>query len=337
MDLLTTLPGEVIRAVILRLDDPRDLLRLSQTSRSLALPALWREVLEDVWGAASLAELAASCARTFYARTRSVPTAVDPAPAFPEAFVPSPLSEYRLIVEITRDDSMVLAQVVEPFAGMSSQDYDVLRPNFAAEGGLVSTGPAPFRPSSRPSRATGSHTPQCAGAAGCRGCSEWDGWERSEFGSGGWSARLCVVHAGHVVCLGVCDEPNLDVEDDDRLRLWFSWKLATRTLPDVVIAEIEDGLSTELDSGIWLNNLDVDVGRGVALTKGMRAELYAYLEPRTEALDSWAMRGFGLVAEPLLTFPGCDEEGFHYNNWGEGYHVTDEMLAAFLHAAVNSA
>lgn len=104
------MPDDVINTIIAMLDDVKPVLRLSQTSHRFASrasrPELWRKLLQDHWGAAAVEEFgnAASCARTFFARTRVVPTSLQDAELetawAPERFVPMPFSEYHMLVEI---------------------------------------------------------------------------------------------------------------------------------------------------------------------------------------------------------------------------------------------
>jgi hypothetical protein len=154
---LCNMPDEVIHTIVAKLDDMRAVLRLSQTSRWFASrtsrPELWGKLLQDSWGEATVAELeaAASCLMTCYARTRLVPTvhrdAVETAME-PELFVPAPLSEYRILVEIMHEDRVVCAQAVQLATDKLYLELDL------SQHGL------PLRDGDRPA------FPSCAPAAG---------------------------------------------------------------------------------------------------------------------------------------------------------------------------
>jgi hypothetical protein len=112
--LSSDLPDEVIHSTIAEMADANAVVRLLLTSRWFASrasrPEVWRKLLQDHWGAAAVVDFrnASSCAKTFFKRTRSVPTVLQSTSFLlpiatepqPQRFVPAPFSEYRLLVEI---------------------------------------------------------------------------------------------------------------------------------------------------------------------------------------------------------------------------------------------
>lgn len=352
--LLCDMPDEVINTIIAMLDDVKPVLRLSQTSHWFASrasrPELWRKLLQDHWGAAAVEEFgnAASCARTFFARTRVIPTSLQDAELetawAPERFVPMPFSEYHMLVEIMHQGRAVLTQALQPASGMSSFDLALLQRDFPArDSAPVSRDPWPSA---------------LAVGGALNNLYRWS-QDVEAFFSHDWAARLCVVHApsGRVVCLGVeggqCQTAEHPQESSQpgtpptqgSAELEFFWRLPTRFLPDAVFDEIDQGLSVppQSDPGEptpseWLLNWDAALGRNVADTKGVTVILSAHLKLKPGgqlgSAEVWEWDYFRVESEPVLAFHGCD--AFHYNNWSHAqHHYTDHMLRTFLHAAVH--
>jgi hypothetical protein len=173
------------------------------------------------------------------------------------------------------------------------------------------------------------------------------------FFSRDWDARLCVLHApsGRVVCLGVerghCKEIESPAEAfhgegvsaPARTEVQFTWRIPTSFLPDAVFNEIEEGLYSsdfDDDDSPTITNWDPVLGRNVAKTKGILISFSAYLKmmpggPNASA-EVWEWDYFRVVAEPQLTYSGCDDFEYSYMSERRNDH-TDHVLQAFLHAA----
>jgi hypothetical protein len=163
-----------------------------------------------------------------------------------------------------------------------------------------------------------------------------------------------------VVCLGVESNQShhLRYETDDEvlsptertIGLSFSyWSIPSPLLPDAVIDEIEEGFDMRVRadpadpaSGKMVDNWDPVLDRNVAKTRGLEVQFTVYLKmderPKAPSAEVWMWDYHRVQAEPLLTYPGCDD--FEYCSWSAvecKYHLEDEMLETFLHAAAGLA
>jgi hypothetical protein len=191
------------------------------------------------------------------ARTRLVPTALRDADfetaLEPERFVPTPLSEYRILVEIMHEGRVVLTQAVQLDADEFPGEYVLLQRDFPAYDG---DGPA---------------FPSPVPAAGVP-IATWQK-EINAFFNSDWDARLSVLHApsGRVVCLGVqscgnsCASPPRTAQDGppyvEDADLNFHWRVRTPILPESVFKQIEDGFSEiNFATRMTIDSWDSDLG-----------------------------------------------------------------------------
>jgi hypothetical protein len=279
---LCNMPDEVIHTIIARLDDMRAVLRLAQTSHRFAFlasrPELWRERLQDHWAAAAVAECehATGCPMTCLARLRVVPTVLRVADfetvLEPESFVPAPLREYRILVEIMHEGRVVLTQAVQLTADRWSLKFDLMQREFSSH-----DRDWPAFPSREPAASFAIET-----------------WreETEAFFSRSLNARLCVLHppSGRVVCLGVESGsclaiPSQNAEDgqapaEAEVEMRFVWRVRTPILPESVFKQIEEGFDEmNIDELQRLECWDLELDPDETYTRGIKLRLYADLIP----------------------------------------------------------
>ena len=248
----------------------------------------------------------------------------------------SGLPAYRLCVEIMYHGRCVFADIASCFSGMFEVDRALEGTAF-----VPTTQAAPFTAFTELDIITA---------------------HEIEGDKGDFSARLCVVlghnsrevvhsreivYRGQQVCLGVSDAHNYEADsysEDMEIAyppyvVQFEFRIPSRTLPDEIVDEIEEGIDDPNNDGEpqW-GNWDEELNRGIAELAGLRISLHARLDnvqPRVEHTQPgiWRFASFGLMCEPDFRYPGNQ----HFDYWNASihqHHLSDAMAHAFLYETI---